>query len=62
LVQAPASAIAGIKALFAAAPSNTLHQQLDLEAQLQGEAGRSIDFAEGVRAFQEKRPPRYRPG
>jgi 2-(1,2-epoxy-1,2-dihydrophenyl)acetyl-CoA isomerase len=62
LVQAPASAIAGIKALFAAAPGNTLDQQLDLEAKLQGEAGRSADFAEGVRAFQEKRPPRYRLG
>jgi 2-(1,2-epoxy-1,2-dihydrophenyl)acetyl-CoA isomerase len=62
LVLAPASAIAGIKALFAAAPGNTLHEQLDLEARMQGEAGRSADFAEGVRAFQEKRPPRYRPG
>ena len=44
---------------FAAAADNTLHQQLDLEARLQGEAGRSADFAEGVRAFQEKRPPRF---
>ncbi len=44
-----------------AAPVNTLHQQLDLEAKLQGEAGRSADFAEGVRAFREKRPPRFRP-
>ena len=61
MVQAPAEAVAGIKALFAAAPANTLHQQLDLEARLQGDAGRSDDFAEGVRAFREKRPPHYRP-
>jgi 2-(1,2-epoxy-1,2-dihydrophenyl)acetyl-CoA isomerase len=61
LVQSPAKALAGIKTLFAHAPHNTLHAQLDLEAKLQGEAGRSTDFAEGVRAFQEKRPPQYHP-
>jgi 2-(1,2-epoxy-1,2-dihydrophenyl)acetyl-CoA isomerase len=59
LAKAPADALAAIKTLFAAATHNTLHQQLDLEARLQGEAGRSTDFAEGVRAFQEKRTPRY---
>jgi 2-(1,2-epoxy-1,2-dihydrophenyl)acetyl-CoA isomerase len=59
LSQAPASALAATKRLFAALPGNTLERQLDLEASLQGEAGRSADFAEGVRAFMEKRPPRY---
>jgi 2-(1,2-epoxy-1,2-dihydrophenyl)acetyl-CoA isomerase len=59
LARAPAAALAGIKQAFAAATHNTLHAQLDLEARLQGDAGRSADFAEGVRAFQEKRPPHY---
>jgi 2-(1,2-epoxy-1,2-dihydrophenyl)acetyl-CoA isomerase len=59
LSNAPAGALAAIKTMFAAVPGNTLHQQLDLEARLQGEAGRSADFAEGVRAFQEKRPARF---
>jgi 2-(1,2-epoxy-1,2-dihydrophenyl)acetyl-CoA isomerase len=59
LVRSPAGALAGIKTLFAGAAHNALDQQLDLEAQLQGEAGRTTDFAEGVRAFQEKRPPRF---
>jgi 2-(1,2-epoxy-1,2-dihydrophenyl)acetyl-CoA isomerase len=59
LARSPAGALAGIKQAFAGAANNTLDTQLDLEARLQGEAGRSADFAEGVRAFQEKRPARY---
>lgn len=62
LVAAPAGALARIKQMFATASDNTLHDQLDLEARLQGESGRTADFAEGVRAFQEKRPPVYRRG
>ena len=39
---------------------NAFEQQLDLEARLQDEAGRTADFAEGVRAFFEKRPARFK--
>ena len=39
---------------------NTFEQQLELEAQLQDEAGRSLDFREGVTAFLEKREARFK--
>lgn len=39
---------------------NDLDAQLDLEADLQAEAGRTRDFAEGVDAFREKRSPVFR--
>src|SRR6266851_4981709 len=39
------------------AEANDLDLQLDLERDLQEEAGASPDHAEGVRAFLEKRPP-----
>lgn len=44
---------------FNAAFGNNLETQLALEEELQGEAGRTADYAEGVRAFMEKRPPRF---
>jgi 2-(1,2-epoxy-1,2-dihydrophenyl)acetyl-CoA isomerase len=46
------------KAIYASA-TNTLDQQLDLERDLQREAGSSEDYREGVRAFKEKREPRF---
>ncbi len=39
--------------------SNDLDAQLDLEANLQREAGRTHDFVEGVNAFLEKRKPNF---
>ncbi|MFN4773737.1 MAG: enoyl-CoA hydratase-related protein, partial [Gemmatimonas sp.] len=39
--------------------ANGLDAQLDVEAQAMHEAGRTADYAEGVRAFLEKRAPVY---
>jgi len=39
--------------------ANSFEQQLELEAQLQNEAGSSRDFAEGVQAFLEKRDAQF---
>lgn len=38
---------------------NSFEQQVDLEAQLQNQAGASRDFAEGVKAFLEKRDAKF---
>ncbi|HSJ63251.1 MAG TPA: enoyl-CoA hydratase [Gemmatimonadaceae bacterium] len=40
--------------------ANDLDAQLDVEADAMQEAGRTADYAEGVRAFLEKRKPVYR--
>lgn len=55
----PTVGLALMKQAFNASAGNTLNQQLDLERDLQGEAGRTPDFAEGVRAFMEKRPAKF---
>lgn len=47
------------KALHASA-GNSLDAQLDLERDLQREAGFSEDYREGVAAFMQKRKPRYK--
>jgi 2-(1,2-epoxy-1,2-dihydrophenyl)acetyl-CoA isomerase len=59
LAQAPTRAIAYAKRQINAAEDATLEQILALEAQLQDLAGRTVDHAEGVAAFAEKREPRF---
>jgi 2-(1,2-epoxy-1,2-dihydrophenyl)acetyl-CoA isomerase len=49
-----------MKRALGASPTNTLDAQLDLERDLQREAGRSDDYLEGVRAFLDKRPANFR--
>jgi 2-(1,2-epoxy-1,2-dihydrophenyl)acetyl-CoA isomerase len=59
LAALPTAAIGLHKQLFDRAPANTLADQLDLEASLQVAAAGTADFAEGLAAFREKRPPRF---
>lgn len=59
LAQGPTLAYRLIKEALRASYGNDLGDQLELEARLQGEAGRSRDFREGVLAFLEKRAARY---
>lgn len=59
LANGPTEAYRHVKSAMRASHSNTLDEQLTLEAQLQGKAGMTRDFREGVVAFLEKRPARY---
>jgi len=54
LAQGPTEAYRLLKAALRASPANDLPEQLALEAELQGQAGRTADFREGVAAFLEK--------
>ena len=59
LAKGPTVAYANLKQAIRKSWENGLDGQLDLEARLQGECGKTRDFKEGVVAFLEKRPARY---
>ena len=48
-----------IRRMYWASAHNSYEQQLDVEARMQAEAGRSKDAGEGAQAFLEKRDPRF---
>lgn len=62
LARGPARAYASAKRLFRQAGDTALHQHLDDEIRLFADNTRHADFAEGVKAFIEKRPPVFGQG
>ena len=59
LANGPTVAYRNIRRALRDSLSNPLDAQLELEAQLQAESGKTRDFKEGVLAFLEKRPARF---
>jgi 2-(1,2-epoxy-1,2-dihydrophenyl)acetyl-CoA isomerase len=60
LASMPTIALGLTKKALNQSETNDFQQQLSLEERLQNQAGLTEDFREGVRAFIEKRKPKYR--
>jgi 2-(1,2-epoxy-1,2-dihydrophenyl)acetyl-CoA isomerase len=59
LAQGPTRALGLTRRLYWESATNSHEEQLDLERQFQYLAGETQDYQEGLRAFLEKRPPRF---
>ena len=59
LALAPTLGLVRTRQAIQGAWQHSLAEQLDVERDFQRELGWSSDYAEGVAAFAEKRPPRF---
>jgi len=59
IADGPTLSLSAIRRLYWESPHNTYEEQLDLERTIQEKQGRTADFAEGVRAFLEKRQAKF---
>ncbi len=60
IAEMPTKGLGYTKRALNASLANDLEAQLEMEEELQREAGHTLDFVEGVAAFQEKRKPQFR--
>ena len=60
LAEGPTIALSLIRRLYWESSDNSFEDQLDLEQQMQRRAGAAEDFKEGVTAFLEKRPAKFK--
>ena len=60
LANGPTVALTQIRKLYWESPDNTFEEQLNMEFQCQRIAGSAEDFKEGVGAFLEKRPAKFK--
>jgi len=60
LASGPTRTLGMIRKLYWESPDNSYEEQLNMERQLQRDAGNGEDFREGVRAFLEKRPAQFK--
>src|SRR6202049_3180118 len=60
LANGPTIALSLIRRLYWESPDNSFEDQLDLEQRMQRKAGAAEDFKEGVTAFLEKRPAKFK--